>query len=172
MSIIDVLTFQASSNTDSPKNSLIDARGPRFGAVITTIVLTTFLAFGAIELLIWQTAVFALAALIGLNYSPYALLYAKLIKPRLQGDIPTEDHRPAQFAQLVGLIFTTTALLAYLLGAQTAGYIIVAAALAAAFLNAAFDFCLGCEVYLLIARAKSAVGARSDREGPYNLPAL
>lgn len=172
MSIINVLSFQSSTNTANSKSSLIDARGPRFGALITTLVLTAFLATGEIALLIWQTAVFAIAALIGLKYSPYALLFAKLIKPRLHGDVPTEDRRPPQFAQLVGLIFTTSALLTYLLGASTAGYIIVGAALAAAFLNAAFNFCLGCEVYLLIARAKRAVSARSDREGSYNLPAL
>jgi hypothetical protein len=31
----------------------------------------------------------------------------------------------------------------------------VAMALAAAFLNAAFNFCLGCEIYLLLLRARS-----------------
>lgn len=172
MSIINVLSFSSTSTGADSKSSLIDARGPRFGAAITTLVLTVFLATGQIALLTWQTAVFAAASLIGLKYSPYAFLFAKLIKPRLRGEVPTEDRRPPQFAQLVGLIFTTTALLAYLLGAETVGYIVVSAALAAAFLNAAFDFCLGCEIYLLIARAKRAVTARSDREGSYNLPAL
>jgi len=33
--------------------------------------------------------------------------------------------------------------------------IAVAFALAAAFLNAAFNFCLGCEIYLLLLRARS-----------------
>jgi hypothetical protein len=95
-----------------------------------------------------------------LKYSPYGFIYSKLIKPRLRGDIPAEDVRPPQFAQLVGFLFAITATILYDLGLETAGLIVVGFALAAAFLNAAFNFCLGCEVYLLIARVKSALTSR------------
>jgi len=37
-------------------------------------------------------------------------------------------------------------------GATAAGLVCTALALAAAFLNAAFDLCLGCQVYLFIQR--------------------
>ena len=154
MSITNVLTFKTSDPT------LIDARGPRFGAVITTIVLTAFLATEARVLLHWQLLVFALGAFFGLKYSPYGFIYSKLVKPRLRGEVPTEDVRPPQFAQLVGFIFAITATILYDLGLETAGMIVVGFALAAAFLNAAFNYCLGCEVYLLIARAKNAITSR------------
>jgi hypothetical protein len=154
MSITNVLTFKTSDPT------LIDARGPRFGAVITTIVLTAFLATEARVLLHWQLLVFALGAFFGLKYSPYGFIYSKLVKPRLRGEVPTEDVRPPQFAQLVGFIFAITATILYDLGLETAGMIVVGFALAAAFLNAAFNYCLGCEVYLLIARAKNALTSR------------
>ncbi|MGA1159341.1 MAG: DUF4395 domain-containing protein [Candidatus Nanopelagicaceae bacterium] len=154
MSITNVLTFKTSDPT------LIDARGPRFGAVITTIVLTTFLATEARVLLHGQLLVFALGAFFGLKYSPYGFIYSKLVKPRLRGEVPTEDVRPPQFAQLVGFIFAITATILYDLALDTAGMIVVGFALAAAFLNAAFNFCLGCEVYLLIARAKNALTSR------------
>ncbi len=154
MSITNVLTFKTSDPT------LIDARGPRFGALITTLVLTAFLATEATVLLHLQLLVFALGAFFGLKYSPYGFIYSKLIKPRLRGDVPTEDVRPPQFAQLVGFLFAITATILYDLGLETAGLIVVGFALAAAFLNAAFNFCLGCEVYLLIARAKSALTSR------------
>ena len=154
MSITNVLTFKTSDPT------LIDARGPRFGALITTIVLTAFLATEARVLLHWQLLVFALGAFFGLKYSPYGFIYSKLVKPRLRGEVPTEDVRPPQFAQLVGFIFAITATILYDLALDTAGMIVVGFALAAAFLNAAFNFCLGCEVYLLIARAKNALTSR------------
>jgi hypothetical protein len=154
MSITNVLTFKTSDPT------LIDARGPRFGALITTIVLTAFLATEARVLLHWQLLVFALGAFFGLKYSPYGFIYSKLVKLRLRGEVPTEDVRPPQFAQLVGFIFAITATILYDLALDTAGMIVVGFALAAAFLNAAFNFCLGCEVYLLIARAKSALTSR------------
>ena len=165
MSITEVLSFKPLSNA-----KLIDARGPRFGAAITTIVLTVFLATEFLPLLYWQLAVFTLGAFVG--SSPYSFIYAKFVKPRLSGDIPTEDVRPPQFAQLVGFLFAATATIAYLLGAPTAGMVVIGMALAAAFLNAAFNYWLGCEIYLLIARAKSAVTARENREDSYNLPSL
>ena len=165
MSITNVLNFTATSDV-----KLIDARGPRFGAVLTTIVLTAFLATEFLPLLYWQLGVFTLGAFLGA--SPYSFIYRKVVKPRLTGDVPTEDVRPPQFAQLVGFIFAATATIAYALGAETLGLIVVGFALAAAFLNAAFNFCLGCELYLLIARAKSAVTSRKNREDSYNLPSL
>ena len=154
MSITNVLTFKTSDPT------LIDARGPRFGAVITTFVLTAFLATEVTLLLHLQLLIFALGAFFGLKYSPYGFIYSKLVKPRLRGEVPTEDVRPPQFAQLVGFIFAITATILYDLGLETAGMIVVGFALAAAFLNAAFNYCLGCEVYLLIARAKNALTSR------------
>ena len=165
MSITEVLSFKPVSNV-----KLIDARGPRFGAAITTMVLTIFLATEFLPLLYWQLAVFTLGAFVG--SSPYSFIYAKFVKPRLSGDVPTEDVRPPQFAQLVGFLFAASATIAYVAGAQTVGLIVIGAALAAAFLNAAFNFCLGCEVYLLIARAKSTITARKNREDSYNLPSL
>jgi hypothetical protein len=95
-----------------------------------------------------------------------------LIRPRLRGEVPTEDVRPPQFAQLVGFLFAITATILYDLVLSTVGMIVVGFALAAAFLNAAFNFCLGCEVYLLIARAKAATASRKTKEDSYNLPSL
>lgn len=165
MSITNVLNFTTTNDV-----KLIDARGPRFGAVLTTIVLTVFLATEFLPLLYWQLAVFTLGAFLGA--SPYSFIYRKVVKPRLSGDVPTEDVRPPQFAQLVGFLFSVTATIAYSFGAESIGLVVIGFALAAAFLNAAFNFCLGCEMYLLIARAKSAVTSRKNREDSYNLPSL
>ncbi len=165
MSITNVLSFKA---TDDVK--LIDARGLRFGAVLSTIVLSVFVVTEALPLLYWQLAVFTLGAFVGA--SPYSFIYRKFVKPRLTGDVPTEDVRPPQFAQLVGFLFAASATVAYLLGAETLGLVIISFALAAAFLNAGFNFCLGCEVYLLIARIKSMVTSRTDKERSYTLPNL
>ena len=165
MSIANVLTFRTQEDV-----KLIDARGPRFGALLTTLILTAFLATGFMPLLYWQLAIFTLGAFVGAT--PYSFIYRKLVKPRLSGDVPTEDVRPPQFAQLVGFLFALSATIAYLIEAPTLGFVITGFALAAAFLNAGFNFCLGCEVYLLIARAKASVTSRKNREDSYNLPSL
>ncbi len=146
------------SGASSEKNAarsqtLIDARGPRFGAAITVVVLALALAFNQPLLVLWQAVVFAIGATFGPHKSPYAYIYKTLVKPRLSGDVPTEDVRPPQFAQAVGLIFASFALLGSVAGLDLVFTIAVGMALAAAFLNAAFDFCLGCEMYLLLTRA-------------------
>lgn len=137
---------------------LIDARGPRFSALLTTIVLGTALATGNAWLIIFQAAVFAIGAFKGPQHTPYAFIFKKAIKPQLdkksEGAAPTEDVRPPRFAQRVGFGFTVVAI-AGLLFAPALATVAVSFALAAAFLNAAFNFCLGCEIYVRIARLRA-----------------
>ena len=132
----------------------IDARGPRFSALLTTIVLGVALATSNPWLVILQAVVFAIGAFKGPQHTPYAAVFQKLVKPRLAGEAPTEDVRPPQFAQRVGFGFTVVAIFG-LLFAPALATVAVSFALAAAFLNAAFNFCLGCEIYLRIARLRA-----------------
>ena len=141
---------------DSKKNTtIIDARGPRFGAVITTVVLATALATNNLWVIVAQAIVFAIGAFKGPQFTPYAFIYKSIVKPLLKGEVPTEDVRPPQFAQSVGLIFALVAIGGALSGINVIFTVAVAFALGAAFLNAAFNFCLGCEIYLLLLRALS-----------------
>jgi hypothetical protein len=135
------------------KVKLIDARGPRFSAVLTTLVLAAALVTQSAALIAIQLAVFAIGAFAGPAKTPYAFIFKKLIKPRLKGEVPVEDARPPQFAQSVGLIFAVVALAGSLLSIPALFTVAVSFALFAAFLNAAFNFCLGCEIYLLGLRA-------------------
>ena len=141
---------------DSKKNTtIIDARGPRFGAVITTVVLATALATNNLWVIVAQAIVFAIGAFKGPQFTPYAFIYKSMVKPCLKGEAPAEDVRPPQFAQSVGLIFALVAIGGVLSGINVLFTVAVAFALGAAFLNAAFNFCLGCEIYLLLLRALS-----------------
>ena len=135
--------------------TIIDARGPRFGAVITTAVLATALATNNLWVIVAQAVVFAIGAFKGPQFTPYAFIYKSIVKPRLKGEVPIEDVRPPQFAQSVGLLFALTAIVGLVVGITPIFTVAVAFALAAAFLNAAFNFCLGCEIYLLLLRARS-----------------
>ena len=136
----------------------IDSRGPRFGGAITTVVLAVALITVGSPLsdvlVAWQTLVFGLGAIVGLHAQPYGILYRKVIGPRLAPPQVLEDAAPPRFAQAVGLIFMLVALVSIIAGATLVAAIAIGFALAAAFLNAAFDFCLGCEMYLLGARLR------------------
>jgi hypothetical protein len=152
----DTNTFEAQDKNLSKKSEvIIDARGPRFGAVITTIVLATALATNNVWVIVAQAIVFAIGAIKGPQFTPYAFVFKNLVKPRLKKSGATEDVRPPQFAQTVGLLFALTAAVGSFAGLELVFTIAVAFALAAAFLNAAFNFCLGCEIYLLLLRARS-----------------
>ena len=133
----------------------IDARGPRFSATITTIVLATALVTHNVWVLVAQGLVFLIGATRGPQFTPYGLLFKNLIKPRLNKIAPTEDVRPPKFAQSVGLAFALVAAIGAFSGADAVFTIAVGFALAAAFLNAAFNYCLGCEMYLLLVRFTS-----------------
>ena len=137
------------------QTTIIDARGPRFGAVITTAVLATALATNSVWVIVAQAIVFAIGAFKGPQFTPYAFIYKTFVKPRLKGEVPAEDVRPPQFAQSVGLLFALVAVGGVLAGVNAIFSVAVAFALGAAFLNAAFNFCLGCEIYLLLLRARS-----------------
>jgi hypothetical protein len=135
----------------------IDPRGARFAAGLTAAVLAVVLLTApgplATSLLAAQALVFAVGAGLGVQRTPYAALFRTLVRPRLAPTRTWEHAAPPRFAQAVGLGFTVVGLAALLLGADAAGLVAVGAALVAAFLNAAFGFCLGCEAYLLLKRA-------------------
>jgi hypothetical protein len=135
--------------------AVIDARGPRFGAAITTVVFAAALATHNAWFIIAQAIVFAIGAFKGPQYTPYAYIYKFAVKPFLKGAVPTEDVRPPQFAQSVGLLFAIVAIAGALLDVDAVVIGAVSMALGAAFLNAAFNFCLGCEIYLLLLRARA-----------------
>lgn len=140
----------------------IDPRGPRFAAVLTTVVLAAVLITGSGPLLAAQTVVFAVGAFAGLQYSPYGWLYRTLVRPRLGPPGALEDTGPPRFAQGVGFAFAAVGSLGYLAGPTWLGLAATACALGAAFLNAAFGYCLGCELYLLLRRGQARLGT-SDR---------
>ena len=130
----------------------IDPRGPRFGAAITTVVLAVVLVTGSAWLLAAQAAVFAAGALAGLRYAPYGLLYRRFVRPRLGPPAHTEAEAPPRFSQGLGMVIAGLGVVCYAAGAVPGGIVFTALALAAAFLNAVFDICLGCQAYLFIQR--------------------
>ena len=135
--------------------TLIDVRGPRFSASITVIVLAIALATQNVWVLALQAVVFAIGAFRGPQFTPYAFIFKSVVKPRLRGEVVTEDSRPPQFAQTVGFIFALVGLLGAAIGSSLVFGIAVGFALAAAFLNSVFNYCLGCEMYLLVLRIRT-----------------
>lgn len=155
-------------------NARIDPRGPRFAATLTTVVLAAVLLTApsatATALLVVQTALFAVGALGGIQRTPYAWLFKRLVRPRLAPATELEDPEPPRFAQAVGLVFALVALAGFATGVTALGLVATGLALAAAFLNAAFGFCLGCELYLVVRRALPTPRSTGTTDHPTTHP--
>ena len=138
----------------------IDPRGPRFAAWITSAVLAAVLVTSSGWLLAAQTAVFLTGAVLGLPKAPYGVVFRRLVRPRLAPPAELEAETPPRFAQGVGAAFGIAGTASFALGATGAGLVFTGFALVAALLNAAIGFCLGCELYLLLARISHPLAAR------------
>lgn len=138
----------------------VDVRGPRFVAGVTSTVLVATLLVSAVSpalaalILGLQAVVFAIGALRGPRHSPYGLIFANLIAPRVGPATEREPVPPLKFAQLVGFVFAFAGMVGFATGLTLLGEIATAFALVAAFLNAAFGICLGCQLYPLVARLR------------------
>ncbi len=145
-----------SSTTTQPDR--VDVRGPRFAAWVTTAVLVVAPIVSAASplaaaiILGLQAVVFAIGALGGPRQHPYGRMFATVVAPRLGPVEEREPVPPLKFAQLVGFVFAACGVAGFAAGASLVGVIATAAALVAAFLNAAFGICLGCQLYPLVAR--------------------
>ena len=143
--------------TDAP--AAIDPRGPRFGAAVNLVLLVAVLLLGttpaAYAVLAVVVAGFALGAFGGVGRTWQGWVFRKVVRPRLAPPTELEDPRPPTFAQLVGLVITGAGLVLGLVGVTVAIPVAAAFALVAAFLNAVFGLCLGCEMYLLGLRLRA-----------------
>ena len=128
---------------------LIDPRGPRFTAAITFFVLALALVTNSWIPVAIQFVQFAIGGFISPKKAPYGLIYIKIVQPKLSKDFVGEAINGPRFAQKVGFLLAFVALVGAGLGNSAIFSIAVSLALAASFLNAVFNFCLGCEIYLI-----------------------
>lgn len=150
----------AAPHSPTPQTG-IDPRGQRFNAAITAtlllIVVVLALSGAATAALIALSAIAALFAwgtFAGIRRHPYGIVFRALVRPRLAPQSEWEDPRPPTLAQGVGLVVTGIGVILGLLGLPVAVGIAAAAAFVAAFLNAAFGYCLGCQIYVLLVRLR------------------
>lgn len=167
----------ASASTTQQPTGTVDPRSPRFGAAITSALLLIGIYLAALGsstapgfsqlplvtratdpgfLVLLLVALLFAWSLVSARTHPFAALFRSAIRPRLDPPAEWEDARPPRFAQGVGLVVVGVGLVLHLLAVPWALVVAGAAAFVAAFLNAAFGFCLGCEIYLLLARIRAA----------------
>ncbi len=131
---------------------MIDPRGPRFTASVTLVLLAAALLTPtkvAVAIVAVQSVLFLIGVTLGVQRTPTAIVFKRVIMPRLAPADELEDPRPPRFAQGIGLVFTAVALVGFAAGALLVAQVAIGLAVVAAMLNAVFGLCLGCELYLL-----------------------
>ncbi|MDE0803936.1 MAG: DUF4395 domain-containing protein [Acidimicrobiales bacterium] len=132
----------------------IDPRAPRFNqAVLTVGLLVGFLLDLPVVAPLFALVLF-LGAAFGPRFGPFLRIYGQFIKPHLDAPAFLEDPRPPRFAATIGVAFLSSATLAFLAGLPGLawGLALVVAALAG--LAASTGICVGCEMWLFIARRR------------------
>jgi cytosine/uracil/thiamine/allantoin permease len=121
--------------------------------VLATALLVGFLADWRPVVPLFALVLLAGAAL-GPRYGPFLALYARVIRPRLSPPRELEDPRPPRFAAAVGVVFLAAGTLSFAAGHPGVawGLALIVASLAA--LSAVTGICVGCEVYLFLARRR------------------
>ena len=151
-----------SINSKAAAPALVDVRGPRFAAWVTSVVIVATLIAAAVNsiaaavILAVQATVFAIGAWRGPRRHPYGLIFQRFVAPRLGPVTEKEPVPPLKFAQLVGFVFAVVGVVGFAAGVPLLGLVATGFALVAAFLNAAFGICLGCQIYPLVVRFRRA----------------
>jgi Domain of unknown function (DUF4395) len=138
----------------SPAPKPIDPRGPRFNqAMIATLLFVGFVIDW--EPIVAAVAIIlALGAALGHRFGPFLALYAYVIRPRLGPPAELEDPRPPRFAATLGVVVLAAAALAFLAGAEVVGWVLALLVAFLAGLSASTGICVGCEIYLFVARRR------------------
>ena len=156
----------------------LDPRGPRFGAGITSVLMlvviylslepTSWFAYaptsgasfipGVNPMAVWvmgfSVVMFAIGSTLGPAKHPFSYLYKFTLRKFLKAPTYLEPAKPVHFAQVIGLVVTGSGLILHLLGVPNALPISAAFAFLAAFVNAVFAYCIGCQMYLGLKRLR------------------
>jgi hypothetical protein len=124
--------------------------------LMVVIVVAYVVGFGypAIAWVLPFLALMMLAAVASPSLNVPRLLYARVLRPSgiVKPRIVQEDPAPHRFAQLVGGVFLAAASVFVATGLLLVAWVLAWIVVALAFLNFAFNICVGCIVYAQLVR--------------------
>ena len=140
----------SASNPLTPPARLVDPRGQRFGAGLSAVILTLALVLNLVWVVAIVAALLFASSAFGTRYwllgRPWPLVRRAL---RLGPPAELEHEYPPRFAQALGTIALSLALIAFFVGAPIVGWLLVAAVIGLQTLLAATGICVGCRLYFL-----------------------
>lgn len=125
----------------------VNETSARVVAAGVVVMAVTFLVFREGWLLVPLVYGFAARVLTGPTLSPLGQLATRVVTPRLPGPHRLVPGPPKRFAQGVGLVVSSSAALAWLIGAPVVSTVLLVGLIVAASLESVFALCLGCMVH-------------------------
>jgi hypothetical protein len=132
-----------------PKARMIDPRGHRFGAGLSAGLLVVAFAIDAPWLVALALASIGVSAAFGLRWSIYGAIWRRIARALGLPPATPEHEYPPRFAQTLGSVVLVLSLLAFAVGASTAGWVLAFAVAGLQTLLAVTGYCLGCRLYFL-----------------------
>ncbi len=132
-----------------PPARMIDPRGHRFGAGVSAAALVGATLTGSPWVVALVLLSIGVSAAFGLRYSIYGVVWRRLAAVAGLGKVEPEHEYPPRFAQVLGSVALTLALVAFAVGATTVGWVFTVAVAALQTLLAVTGYCLGCRLYFL-----------------------
>ena len=119
----------------------------RLVATGVVIMSLAYLATGWVWVLAVLAYGFVARAATGPTLSPLGQLVTRFIAPNLPLSERPVPGPPKRFAQAIGAVLSSAALVTHLLGSSGTALVLVAMITVAATLEAAVAFCLGCKIF-------------------------
>ena len=132
----------------------IDPRGPRFNQAMVTLLLLVGFVLDAPVLVPAVAVVLLAGSALGPRWGPFLRLYSEVIRPRLGPPAELEDPRPPRFAAAVGVLFLAASTVAFVAGSSVVGWALALVVAFLAGLAASTGICVGCEIWLFLARRR------------------
>ena len=132
-----------------PPARMIDPRGHRFGAGLSALLLIGSFVTGWVPGVVLALLSIGTSAAFGLRYSIYGAIWRRIAKAARLGKVEPEHEYPPRFAQTLGSVVLIAALIAFVVGASTIGWVLALAVAGLQSLLAVTGYCLGCKLYFL-----------------------
>jgi uncharacterized protein DUF4395 len=132
-----------------PPARMIDPRGHRFGAAVSSVLLIgSFLLNAPIGVAIALASI-GVSAAFGLRWSVYGLVWRRIAGALRLPKTEPEHEYPPRFAQTLGSVALILSLLAFAAGVPVLGWVLALGVAGLQGVLGATGYCLGCRVYFL-----------------------
>ena len=132
-----------------PPARMIDPRGHRFGAGLSALILIASFLTGFVPGVAVVLASIGISAAFGLRWSIYGAIWRRIVAVAKLGRTEPEHEYPPRFAQTLGSVALVLSLIAFAVGATTAGWGFALAVAGLQTLLGVTGYCLGCRLYFL-----------------------